>query len=437
MNIRRILCLALMLITVLALAACTPDTPEEPTTYTVSFDTNGGSSVAAISVKDGEKAIAPTAPTKAGYEFAGWYAGDAAFDFDTAIKADTALTAKWTKLTYTITYKDGENVLNLAPATYDIESAFTLPGATKEHYNFMGWYVDANFETGKQKITTGEEGNITLYAQFTVKNYGITYHLYDGENSDANPSTYNVNSTFPITLGNPTKEGYIFLGWYNNANYTGDAVTEIAGMVGNVTLYASWELDTTVPECTHVDKDDNLECDECGEPFDDGVTPETPPVVSTYTIVYYEGDTVLQLTPAEYTVGITAELPILTKEHYDFLGWYTTATFEEGTKVNSITETTTGDLVLYARFEAVRYTITYNLNGGTNAEGNPTEYVVGDTTVLQNPTKEGHTFAGWYTDPYFKNNIATLNGKTGDLVLYAKWVQTGSSGILTPEDKFD
>ena len=186
MNIRRILCLALMLITVLALAACTPDTPEEPTTYTVSFDTNGGSSVAAISVKDGEKAIAPTAPTKAGYEFAGWYAGDAAFDFDTAIKADTALTAKWTKLTYTITYKDGENVLNLAPATYDIESAFTLPGATKEHYNFMGWYVDANFETGKQKITTGEEGNITLYAQFTVKNYGITYHLYDGENSDAN-----------------------------------------------------------------------------------------------------------------------------------------------------------------------------------------------------------------------------------------------------------
>ena len=227
MKVKRILCLALMLITVLALAACTPDTPPEVKSFTVSFDAAGGTNVASISVKDGEKAIAPTAPEKAGYEFAGWYAGESAFNFETtAITADTALTAKWTKLTYTITYKDGENVLNLAPASYDIETAtFNLPAATKEHYNFMGWYTDADFVTSKQQIKTGETGNVILYAQFTVKNYGITYHLYDGDNSDANPSTYNVNSEFPITLGTPTKEGYIFKGWFGDANYTGEAIT--------------------------------------------------------------------------------------------------------------------------------------------------------------------------------------------------------------------
>ena len=208
-------------------------------------------------------------------------------------------------------------------------------------------------------------------------------------------------------------------------------------MVGNVTVYAKWELDTTVPECEHVDKDDNLECDKCGEPWDDGEEPELPPVVSTYTIAYFDGTTALELSPVQYTAGVAASLPLVTKDFYDFLGWYTTATFDEGTKVDSITETTTGDLVLYARFEAVKFTVTYNLAGGTNAEANPEFYTVENAPKLLNPTKEGHTFAGWYTDPYYKNGIATLENKTGDLVLYAKWVQTGSSGILTPEDKFD
>ena len=71
-------------------------------TYTVTFNSNGGSSVASQTVKQGLKATEPTtAPTKSGYAFAGWYADEALntkFDFNTSIYAETTLYAKWLTL---------------------------------------------------------------------------------------------------------------------------------------------------------------------------------------------------------------------------------------------------------------------------------------------------------------------------------------------------
>jgi uncharacterized repeat protein (TIGR02543 family) len=66
--------------------------------WTVSFDANGGSAVAAQTVEEGEKAAKPENPAKAGFWFCGWYADTALgtlFDFDSAITADTTLYAKW------------------------------------------------------------------------------------------------------------------------------------------------------------------------------------------------------------------------------------------------------------------------------------------------------------------------------------------------------
>ncbi len=78
--------------------------PAAPESYTVTFDSKGGSSVAAATVTAGGKATAPTDPTKAGNTFAGWFTSadggetlsEQAFDFDTAINAATTLYAKWT-----------------------------------------------------------------------------------------------------------------------------------------------------------------------------------------------------------------------------------------------------------------------------------------------------------------------------------------------------
>ena len=439
MNIKKLLCLGLLLFTVVALFACGPDEPPVDTYYTVTYDSDGGTDVTAQSIKENEKAIPPIPPAKEGYDFAGWYLGEVAFSFDTAITQDIALKAKWTKTSYTVTFMDGANVLDLNPKTYDIETdTFDLPVPTKQHYNFMGWYKDTDFTQSAQSVELGTTGNLVFYAQFTLKNYGITYHLYDGENSNGNPSTYNLETTLPITLASPKKDGFNFLGWYGDANYTGEAITAITEIAGDVTLYAKWEEITDVPEeCVHVDANDDLLCDKCEEPYDDGpnqtVEPETE-----YDITYKDGEATLTLEPAIYKVGEVTTLPLAEKAHHHFLGWYTTATFDEGTKIEEISAAQTGDLVLYAKFEAVVYTITYHLAGGTNSEDNPDTYTVNDSDLIfANPTKEGHSFAGWYTDALYKNGVSSLNGKSGNLVLYAKWVQTGGSGILTPEDKFD
>ena len=68
------------------------------------------------------------------------------------------------------------------------------------------------------------------------------------------------------------------------------------------------------------------------------------------------------------------------------------------------------------------YTITYELNGGTNAPENPAGYnVETETITLKDPVKTGYTFAGWYTAG---NSPVTKikNGSTGNITLYAKWV---------------
>lgn len=68
---------------------------KDPVTYTVTFDSNGGSKVESQSVIEGRRAAEPVPPTKEGQHFLGWYAGETPFDFSAVIDMDMTLTAKW------------------------------------------------------------------------------------------------------------------------------------------------------------------------------------------------------------------------------------------------------------------------------------------------------------------------------------------------------
>lgn len=73
----------------------TPDYNDDK--WTVTFNSDGGTEVESLTVVDGGKAVEPTAPTKANFNFAGWYlATGGEFDFDTPITGNITLTAKWT-----------------------------------------------------------------------------------------------------------------------------------------------------------------------------------------------------------------------------------------------------------------------------------------------------------------------------------------------------
>jgi len=67
------------------------------------------------------------------------------------------------------------------------------------------------------------------------------------------------------------------------------------------------------------------------------------------------------------------------------------------------------------------YNITYELNGGTNNENNPTTYNKGDIITLSFPTKEDYMFMGWFTDSTFTNEIKEIKDTENNLTLYAKW----------------
>lgn len=68
------------------------------------------------------------------------------------------------------------------------------------------------------------------------------------------------------------------------------------------------------------------------------------------------------------------------------------------------------------------YSVQYVLNGGTNAEGNPGSYENGELISIADPTKQGYTFGGWYTDKKFTKPFTYSAGSTkGNLTLYAKW----------------
>ena len=73
------------------------------------------------------------------------------------------------------------------------------------------------------------------------------------------------------------------------------------------------------------------------------------------------------------------------------------------------------------------YTITYELDGGTNAPENPAGYnVETETITLKAPTKDGFAFTGWFASPDFSTTEIKeiTQGSTGDKTLYARWIQT-------------
>ncbi|MCB9498620.1 MAG: leucine-rich repeat protein [Bacillales bacterium] len=97
--------------------------------------------------------------------------------------------------------------------------------------------------------------------------------------------------------------------------------------------------------------------------------------------------------------------------HYTFTGWD-----KDVTDVKS-------DITTSEVWSPDSYTITYNLNGGTNSTSNPSSYVYNSLTInLSDPAKEGYTFLGWYSDGAFENHAPSiLIGSQGNKTFYAKW----------------
>ena len=141
-------------------------------------------------------------------------------------------------------------------------------------------------------------------------------------------------------------------------------------------------------------------------------------IYHTITYMNLKGAQAPALTQYAEKTGV-ASLPVISAEGYRFLGWYTAPT--GGVQVKSIPIGSTVDYELWALWETVEYTITYNCGRGKNAAGNAATYTVEDTVVLEAATLQNYTFAGWYDEG---GSLVTQieEGTTGNLKLKASWV---------------
>ena len=164
--------------------------------YTISFDSNGGSKVDALTQDYNSSVVEPTAPTREGYTFAGWDQ-----DVPANMPAENiTLNAKWNINKYTVTFKLGNGEKDVV-LTQDYQTAITSPVPEKTGYTFAGWDKDV-----LDKVPAED---LVYTAKWNINKYTVTFKLENGEKDVVLTQDYQTTITAPV----PEKTGYTFAGW--------------------------------------------------------------------------------------------------------------------------------------------------------------------------------------------------------------------------------
>ena len=227
---------------------------EPPITYTVTFNSNGGSAVNAFTGIEPFSAIPkPDKPSRDGFTFAGWFRDEKLsipWDFEAdLVDADITLYARWTEKPVGYTVKFNTNGGNeIAPQTkVPRDSLVTKPNdPTKAGYTFEGWYSNRDltkkWDFANNKVT----GDMTLYAKWgSDKTYTVNF---DSDGGSAVASQSNLKKNSLITKPNdPSKANYNFTGWFTDKNYTKMWDFGYDRVNADMTLFARWEAVTPAP----------------------------------------------------------------------------------------------------------------------------------------------------------------------------------------------
>ncbi len=339
-------------------------------------------------------------PSRYGYRFTGWIGTDLTEPtMDVIINrgsvGDREYTATWALKEYLVTYIDGDITTN-ETITHGSEAP-NKNVTGKTGYEFKFWSLTENGEA--YDFSTPIITEITLFAVYKPINYTLTYNLDGGSMVTPNPATYNIESN-DITLMNPTKAGHVFAGWTGTGlDGPTENVTIAAGSIGNRSYTATYYVDNHIVM------------------FNDNGS------VTNETVV--DGEYATEIAPAG-------------KTGYTFKHW----SLNENGEAYNFNTPVNDNLILYAVYEIINYTITYNLDNGSVHTANPTSYnVESNSFTLYNPTKTGHTFAGWIGTGLdsASMNVIINTGSIGDRSYTATYtintytVTYNDQGVLTTE----
>ena len=251
---------------------------EEKEEFTVSFDTQGGSSISPQKVKAGERATRPSNPSKDGQTFVEWRLNNRTYNFNTIVTNNITLTAIWQEVSktqeqVTITFNsNGGSPVN--SLTINKGSKVSRPAdPTRSGYTFAGWEL----QNGNAfDFNTPVNNNITLNAKWNEiikNNYTISYDSDGGSQVNTQTVIEGNKATKPA---DPTKIGYNFGGWKLNGNAF-DFNTPIKS---NIILVANWNQKVfTIKAVAH----DQFSNNRSLEVYADGVKID-------FTAVYYSSD---------------------------------------------------------------------------------------------------------------------------------------------------
>ena len=360
-------------------------TPVKPKTYTITFDTDGGTVVPSQTVKDKGTATEPTAPTKTGYEFKGWLLDGKPYDFTTPVTKDVTLKAKWEKTkveSYTVAFDSADGSEVASQTVEQGKTAVKPDDPTREGYTFLGWYAgDAAYDWD-----TPVTGNLILTAHWQKneqpqpKTYTVTFDYQNGSPSDARTVSEGNTVTPPE---NPVRDGYDFQGW---VGIDGSEFDFEQPITSDTLVSAKWKK--------HEDP---------------------KPVMHTVTFNSNGGTSI---DPQTVQDGLTVRRPAdPVKNDYVFDGWYL------DNDQYDFNEPVTGDITLTAIYhrkpipQPNTYTVRFDTGGGSKVD--PQTIIEGKTVIRPaDPSMDGYDFQGWLLDgkDYDWNTPIT-----GDMTLTASW----------------
>lgn len=354
-----------------------------PNTYTVSFNSNGGTSIASQTIAYDAQVIPPANPTREGYAFDGWYTDSGfttAWNFDTSlVKTNTTLYAKWITHSYTVNFQTNGGTLVAAQTIAHDEKVVFPATPSRTGYTLEGWYTDSELTTAWNFNTNLVQENMTLYAKWTVNTYTVSFQTNGGTEVDTQTVAFENKVSLPVA---PIKAEHSFEGWYTDSGLTAAWNFDYNVVLKNMTLYAKWTLNTYLVNFQS-NGGSNVESQQ----------------------ITYDGRVTSPVDPSK--VG------------YIFDGWYTNATLT--TPWSFSNDLVKESMTLYAKWTANSYEVSFQSAGGTAVD---TQTVAYDEKIVlpTNPSKTGHTFDGWYTN----TSLTTPWNFSTDLVkenitLYAKW----------------
>ena len=335
--------------------------------------------------------------------------------------SEGATAAASTGVKYVTFFANGGTFADGTPISMDNktnENGEITPHASpvRDGYVFDGWYYDSKFTQAvdfSQPLQGGTD-HFMLFAKWTEAPSNVldvTYSANGGQFADGNDVMLGKTDSNGIARQPlaPTRDGYVFAGWYYHSNGTDqvDFNQPIVGGSKHVTLFAAWT------------------------PAKQDKTIDILYVANGGT--FFDGNETLQ--GVTDTDGV-ARLPLQpTREGYDFLGWSYDRDGNDPVDFTQAIVAGSGHATVYAQWKQNNEkAVLYVANGGAFADGNVAMEGVTDSNGVARqplaPTREGYTFTGWTYDAAGTEPVdftKPVQGGGQHVTFYAQWAELANN----------